>query len=112
MKIMSDYYTGYDDFKDLKKDEPELAKELLEKRTKGNWQNYPIYKFECVEDFAYYELTEGWYADIMPQDFNNAPNPLDYIDLTKLGNALVSVKDDSIYFLASDGEVLETEYGW
>lgn len=112
MKIMSDYYTGYDDFKDLKKYEPELAKELLKNKNKGDWQNGIIYKFECVEDFAYYELTEGWYADIMPQDFNNAPNPLDYIDLTKLGNALVNTEDESLYFFTSDGEILETECGW
>ena len=111
---MSDYYTGYDDFKDLKKDEPELAKELLEERDNDNWQNNPIYKFECVEDFAYYELTDGWYANTITaaQDFNGAPNPLDYVDLTKLGNALVNTWDESIYFLASAGEILGTECGW
>lgn len=109
---MSEYCIEYNNFKDLMKYEPELAKELLENKTKGDWQNNLIRKFECVEDFAYYELTEGWYSDIIPGDFNGAPNPLDYIDLTKLGNALVNNWDESLYFYASDGEILETEYGW
>ena len=108
---MSDYYTGYDDFKDLKKDEPELAKELLEKRAKDVWQNYPIYKFECVEDFACYERDYGCYAD-KQQDFDDVPNPMDYVDLTKLGKALVDSWDEDCYFLASDGAILSTEYGW
>ena len=109
---MSDYCIEYSDFKDLKKFEPELAKELLEKADDGNWQDDLIYKFACVEDFAYYQLTEGCYANAMTQDFDDAPNPLDYVDLTKLGNALVESWDEDRYFLASDGAILSTDCGW
>ena len=109
---MVEYCIEYNNFKELKKREPELAKELLEKVGDGNWQDDLIYKFACVEDFAYYQLTEGCYANAMTQDFDDVPNPLDYVDLTKLGKALVDSWDEDRYFLASDGEILSTDCGW
>ena len=91
----------------------ELAKELIEKVGSGEWQENEIYYYEDEEEFAEYELTEGWYADLrLDRDYNGAPNPLDYIDLSGLGNALVRNWDDSCNFRASTGEILTTSCGW
>lgn len=91
----------------------ELAKELLKKVGKGAWQQEEIYYYEDEEEYADYELTEGWYADLrLDRDYNFAPNPLDYIDLSGLGNALVRNWDDSCNFRASTGEILTTSCGW
>ena len=91
----------------------ELAEELLKKVGNGEWQENEIYYYEDEEEFAEYELTEGWYADLrLDRDYNFAPNPLDYIDLSGLGNALVRNWDDSCNFRASTGEILTTSCGW
>ena len=91
----------------------ELAKELIEKVGSGEWQENEIYYYEDEEQFAEYELTEGWYADLrLDRDYNFAPNPLDYIDLSGLGDALVRNWDDSCNFRASTGEILTTSCGW
>ena len=91
----------------------ELAKELIEKVGSGEWQEGEIYYYENEEEYADYELTEGWYADLrLDRDYNFAPNPLDYIDLSGLGNALVRNWDDSCNFRASTGEILTTSCGW
>lgn len=91
----------------------ELAKELIEKVGSGEWQENEIYYYEDEEEFAEYELTEGWYADLrLDRDYNFAPNPLDYIDLSGLGDALVRNWDDSCNFRASTGEILTTSCGW
>ena len=91
----------------------ELAKELIEKVGSGEWQENEIYYYEDEEEYADYELTEGWYADLrLDRDYNFAPNPLDYIDLSGLGDALVRNWDDSCNFRASTGEILTTSCGW
>ena len=91
----------------------DLAKELIEKVGSGEWQENEIYYYEDEEEYADYELTEGWYADLrLDRDYNFAPNPLDYIDLSWLGNALVRNWDDSCNFRASTGEILTTSCGW
>ena len=91
----------------------ELAEELLKKVGNGEWQENEIYYYEDEEEFAEYELTEGWYADLrLDRDYNFAPNPLDYIDLSGFGNALVRNWDDSCNFRASTGEILNTSCGW
>ena len=91
----------------------ELAKELIEKVGSGEWQENEIYYYEDEEEFAEYELTEGWYVDLrLDRDYNFAPNPLDYIDLSGLGDALVRNWDDSCNFRASTGEILTTSCGW
>ena len=89
------------------------AKELLKKVGKGAWQQEEIYYYEDEEEFAEYELTDGWYANMgFDSDYNGAPNPLDYIDLSGLGDALVRNWDDSCNFRASTGEILTTSCGW
>jgi len=108
---MAEYCIEYNNFKELKEREPELAKELLDEKGNGNWQNNSIRQFECVEDFACYERDYGCYAD-KQQDFDDVPNPMDYVDLTKLGKALVDSWDEDCYFLASDGAILSTDCGW
>ena len=91
----------------------ELAKELIEKVGSGEWQENKIYYYEDEEEFAEYEITDGWYADLrLDRDYNGAPNPLDYIDLSGLGDALVRNWDDNCNFRASTGEILTTSCGW
>lgn len=103
----------YKNYQDLLENNEELALELLEEKGKGSWQEDEIYSHDDVEEFAEYELTEGWYVDLdFDRDFNGAPNPLHFINLEELGNALVRNWDDSCNFKSKDGDVLQTSHGW
>ena len=46
------------------------------------------------------------------QDFHGAPNPVDYVDLDALGEALSDCWDESVYHRFSDDSVISTNYGW
>ena len=93
-----------ENYTDLLEYDEDLAKELLENVGEGDWQQERIYYYEDEEEFAEYELTEGWYANMgFDLDYNGAPNPLDYIDLSGLGNALIRNWDESCTFRAGTG---------
>ena len=73
MQKMEEYAsTWYDDLNDLKQDNPSLAEELVEEFGDGEWQENQLFVYEGLEDYAYYELTEGWYADkhLDQKDYN------------------------------------------
>ena len=104
----------YNSFEELKADKPELAQELLDVFDKGEWQESNLSVYDTLEDFAYYELTEGWYIDnhLDEQDYNGAPNPIDYIDLDALGEALVENGDESCIYRTEGDQVVTTDWGW
>mgnify|MGYP005791326477 FL=1 len=115
MQVCEDYAgVWYDNFDELKQYNPSLAKELLEQFDNGEWQKNQLFVYESVEDFAYYELTEGWYIDnhLDKQDYNGAPNPIDYIDLEALGEALVESGDESCIYRTEGDQVVTTDWGW
>lgn len=104
----------YNSFEELKVDKPELAQELLDVFGKGEWQESNLSVYDTLEDFAYYELTEGCYIDnnLVDQDYNGAPNPIDYIDLEALGEALVESGDESFIYRTEGDKVVTTDWGW
>ena len=106
--------TLYNSFEELKADKPELAQELLDVFGKGEWQESNLSVYDTLEDYAYYELTEGWYIDnhLDEQDYNGAPNPIDYIDLEALGEALVENGDASCTYRTEGDQVVTTDWGW
>lgn len=69
--------------------------------------------FPDAEDFAYYEVYDGWYSGLINDelkkiDYNGAPDLFDFINFESLGYALENRMDDSIYLkLNEDGTVLE-----
>ena len=102
-------------YTDLLEYDEDLAKELLENVGEGDWQQERIYYYEDEEEFAEYELTEGWYASLgigLDKDYNGAPNLMNYIDLIALGGALVATWDKSCNFKSEQGEILTTSCGW
>ncbi|WP_028124740.1 hypothetical protein [Eremococcus coleocola] len=105
----------YNDLKELMCDNEELAEELLNEFDNNGWVENQLYLYETVEDFAEYELTEGWYTNIglgMNHDYRGAPNPLDYIDLTALGEALVKSWDVSSHYINKKKVIVRSDYGW
>ena len=104
----------YNSFEELKADKPELAQELLEVFDKGEWQESNLSVYNTFEDFAYNELTEGCYIDknLVDQDYHSAPNPIDYIDLEALGEALVESGDESCIYRTEGDQVVTTDWGW
>jgi len=107
------YSQDFDDYEEFAESYPEVAAALLEDVGEGKWQEYYIYVYDSVEDFAEYELTEGWYADfgLGDRDYNGAPDPMDYIDLKALGEALLDSGDSSVQWTNGD-VVVTTSYGW
>lgn len=103
----------YKDYTELLEENEKLALDLLSEKGQGDWQQEQIYSHDDLESFAEYELTEGWYIDLnIDRNFNVAPNPLHFIDLEELGNALALNWDCSCYFQSRYGDILQTSYGW
>lgn len=105
----------FGNFKELQNNDEKLANDLLQERETGEWQAEEIYYYKDLEEFADYELREGWYASFfgnISKGFNGAPDPFDYIDLKELGSDLAANWDESEQYLSDSGEVLQTGYGW
>lgn len=106
-------YKIFDNLKQLEKSYPKLSTELLQNFDIGDWVNEQLFIYNSIEDFAKYELSEGWYADKFNNtDYNGAPDPFDYINMTEFGNALKEAWDNSIYFESKTGKIIVTNYGW
>lgn len=100
------------DFKELKKDDPELAEKLLDEVNKGEWMEGELYVYPDDHEFAKYELSEGWYCDCdFDRNFNGAPNPFNYIDMDSFARALVNSWDDSCNREIGE-KIITTNYGW
>lgn len=65
--------------------------------------------FDSLEDFAIYEVEDGFYFSIgcgNDIDYHGAPDLLNYIDYQALGEALLQVWDESCNCVLSDGRVV------
>lgn len=105
----------FNNYNELKEKYNKLAIELLEVKGSGDWQNEDIYFHDNLTAFAQFEVSDGWYSDILYNteiDFNGAPDLFDFIDYVSLGENLQSEWDDSCNYLSVDGHILTTGYGW
>lgn len=106
-------YKVFSEFQELKDFDEKLAEELLKEVGKGDWQKNLIMYYPSIEDYAEYELTDGWYAELdFERDFNGAPNPLNHINMTSLGESLSNNWDTSCYFLTREEGVISSSHGW
>lgn len=113
-------YTGYDNFDELMDCDSQTANLLLKELDldesdigKETWTHDYLCVYPTLEDYALYELTDGWYIDYnFDGDFRGVPNPLEYIDLADFGDDLISEGDASIVRLLPNGKVVTTVYGW
>lgn len=101
----------FNNFKELMEYDSELAQELLKENGKGKWQEEEIYYHVTIEDYAEHELYDGWYAETF-NDYNGAPDPLDFINLKEFGESLANSWDEGTNYKTSHGEVLQTAYVW
>lgn len=105
-------YKIFENLEDLKETYPELSKELLNMFEEGNWIYEKLIVYPTLKDYTKYELTDGWYSNSFKDDYNRAHNPLDYIDLNALGDALSRSWDETIYYLSDDDKVVYTAIVW
>lgn len=107
-------YIRYNSFHQFKESCPLLTEELLREVDKGEWEDERLYYFETLSDLAQYEIEEGLYSHLGLCDifWGDAPNPLDFIDLTKLGEAWFDDCDDNYYHRFSDDSAIFTNCGW
>ena len=103
----------YDNLEELKQENKELVERLLKEFDEGDWSDNQLYVYPSLEDFAIYEVEEGWYSEAIKEDYNGDPNLLDYIDYEALGNALKDSWDDSCYYYDEETDyVVSTAYGF
>ena len=103
----------YENLENLKEDNKELAERLLEEFAEGDWSDNQLYVYLSLEDFAKYEVEEGWYSGAIKEDYNGTPDLLDYIDYEALGSALKDSWDDSCYYYDEETDfVVSTAYGF
>lgn len=104
---------SYENLEELREINEELAERLLEEFAEGDWVNNDLYVYQSLEDYAIYEVEEGWYSNVIKPDFKGAPDLLDYIDYESLGNALKDSWDDSCYYYDEETDcVVSTAYGF
>lgn len=104
----------YENFKDMKDNNPELAERLLDTVGEGDWQDYQLVCYENSGEYAKYEVSDGWYAQLELNEwstFNGAPNLYNYIDFDSLGEDLLISVDESMV-IEVDNFVITTSYGF
>ena len=106
-------FKAFNNFNELEATHPTLASELEKNVRNGSWKDETIYYYPDIEEYALYELTEGWYSGYgLSNDFNGAPDPIEHINLYTLGKSLANTWDPSGHYLTTNGSVLQTQYGW
>lgn len=113
-------YTDYDNFDELMDCDSQTANLLLNELGldesdigKETWMNEQLMVYPNVEEYAIYELIDGWYQNHnLGGSFDGAPNPIEYIDLTDFGGDLIAEGCASIVCLLQNGKVVTTVYGW
>lgn len=113
-------YTDYDNFDELMDCDSQTANLLLKELDldesdigKETWMNEQLMVHPTVEEYAIYELIDGWYQNHnLGGSFDGAPNPIEYIDLDALGRDLIDTGDSSVCLLLPNGKVVTTSYGW
>lgn len=113
-------YTDYDNFDELMDCDSQTANLLLKELDldesdigKETWMNEQLMVYPNVEEYAIYELIDGWYQNHnLGGSFDGAPNPIEYIDLTDFGGDLIADGDASIVCLLQNGKVITTSFGW
>ena len=104
----------YENFKDMKDNNPKLADQLLDTFGEGDWQNYQLFRYEDSSEYAQYEVSDGWYSELGLNDcseFNGAPNLYDYIDFDSLGEDLLNSADESMV-VELDDCIITSNYGF
>ena len=112
--------TCYDNFDALLEGDHQTAtlllKELdLDESDIGTkpWMDDALIVYPDVEEYAVYELVDGWYMNHdLGGDFGGAPNPLYFIDLEVFGQRLIDTGDARVYCQLPNGKVVTTNYGW
>lgn len=107
----------FNNLKELKKFDKKLVKRLLEyvDSNETEWQEDYLYFYPTLEDYAKYEVFEGWYADLVGgmDNTNGAPKLSLYLDFKTLGVDLAKSWDDSCHYYDEEtGCVITTSYGW
>ena len=104
----------YENFKELKDNNPELAECLLDTVGEGDWQNYQLVCYEDAGEYAEHEVSDGWYAQLELNEwstFDGAPNLYNYIDFDSLGVDLLNSADESMV-IDLDDCIITTDYGF
>jgi len=93
---------------------PELAERLIDTVGEGDWQDYQLVCYEDSSEYAKYEVSDGWYAQLELNElssFDGAPNLYDYIDFDSLGEDLLNSADESMV-VELDDCIITTNYGF
>lgn len=114
---------GYESFDKLRKKDKQTAELLLaelgldtasvDELNDLGWTHDYLCVYPTLEDYALYELTDGWYTDYnFDGDFRGAPNPMDWIDLDGFGQRLIDLGDQNVTLALPNGKVVTTSCGW
>lgn len=97
MYLEVDYKT-YVDFEDFRRQRPRLAKQLVDIVGEDYWMEDYIFVYESVAEYAKYEVTEGWYYNILggfEDRLSGLANILNYVNFSRFGDDLVKTLDES-----------------
>lgn len=105
-------FKHYETYEDLRESEPKIYEELSREYDTDEGGN-GFYVYDSLEDFAYYEVTEGYLFGETDVFSGKGPLALEaYIDFESLGADLEHVADSAVYFFSSTGKVVENLEGF
>lgn len=105
----------FNNIEEAKEYNKELVERLLDYADSydSDWQEDMIYLYPTLEDFAKYEVFEGWYASVNLDKVKNAPYLSNFINFKALGEELRRTWDGTMnYYDEETGIVIATPYGW
>lgn len=97
----------------LKKQHPNMYKELIDMHGEGKWTKGDIHIHDNLEDFAYYELIDGHYSSMrLGETKFGAPSLINHINLTTIGEELKNTWNKGSYAMLKDGTIVKAPTGW
>jgi hypothetical protein len=104
-------------FEEMKSKYPELSESLLQSVGEGEWQNRELYVYYSFEDFAKYDIYNGWFSSLQvvcaryDSVSQNPMNPFNYIDLRRFGKAVFERIHKS-YVWTDGNRIVYTKFKW
>lgn len=109
-------YEHFKNLEELNKKYPKVAKRLLEFTVipDGEWTEDEIFLYHSPEDFAKYEVEDGWFSNSIAENIRpHLPHLNDHINFTTLAEDFMRSWDETQHYYAEEvGYVLITNNEW
>lgn len=109
-------YEYFKNLEELNKKYPQVAKRLLEFTVQpdGEWTEDEIFLYHSSEDFAHYQIEDGWLSTSIAEHVHpHLPELREHINFTTLAADFMRTWDESEHYYDEEtGYILTTNNEW